>query len=196
MGDENDATIRAFFAVDLDTSARAAAAEVANELRLAPRGEGVRWVRPEALHVTLCFLGQIDPARVGPLTTNVAKQVAPLAPFRMQLGAARLFPQARRPRVVILDASPEEPLAALAAAVDRGAVASGFETEERPFRAHLTLGRVRGRDFPAVASSGVPEGTACDVAEVVLFQSELRNEGSRYTVLERISLAGREAASS
>ena len=190
MKDEKRETIRAFFAVDLDAAARAAAAEVANELRLAPRGEDVRWVRPEALHVTLCFLGEIDPARVEPLAANVAKQVAPLAPFRMELGAARLFPQRRQPRVVILDVSPVEPLVALAAAVDRGAVASGFETEKRPFRAHLTLGRVRGRDFPAVASSGVPEGTACEVTEAVLFQSELGHGGAKYTALEKISLAG------
>ena len=190
MKDEKRETIRAFFAVDLDAAARAAAAEVANELRLAPRGEDVRWVRPEALHVTLCFLGEIDPARVEPLAATVAKQVAPLAPFRRELGAARLFPQRRQPRVVILDVSPVEPLVALAAAVDRGAVASGFETEKRPFRAHLTLGRVRGRDFPAVASLGVPEGTACEVTEAVLLQSELGRGGATYTALEKISLAG------
>jgi 2'-5' RNA ligase len=134
--------VRAFFAIELGEPARRAAAEVARRLREAPGGDGVRWVRPEALHVTLRFLGDIAPAQVAPLARRAAGELAALAPFALRLGPAALFPTPRRPRVVALDLAPEAPLTALAAALERAVVAEGFAPEPRAFRAHLTLGRV------------------------------------------------------
>lgn len=185
---EGDATIRSFFAVDLDAGARRAASEVARALRAAPGGDGVRWVRPEALHVTLRFLGNIETERIPPLLRAVREQTADLHPFRIQLGGARPFPSPRRPRVVVLELAPAEPLAELAEAVERGVVAAGFAPETRSFRAHLTLGRVRGRRFPSATATAVPEASACDVEETVLFRSDLHRSGARYTPLERIRL--------
>jgi 2'-5' RNA ligase len=190
-----DEEIRAFFAADLDDAARRAAAGVARGLREASGGDAVRWVRPEALHVTLRFLGNIDPARVRPLAHAVSDRVASLAPFEMRLGAARLFPSARRPRVVMVELAPAEPLEELAAAVEDGVVAAGFEPEGRRFRAHLTLGRLRGRRPPAMRGLAAPAGTACEVAEVVLYRSELKPSGAEYTPLERVALRGGGEAS-
>jgi 2'-5' RNA ligase len=189
------ADIRAFIAVDLDAALRAAAAEILRRLRGAPGGDSVRWVRPEALHVTLRFLGQIAPAQVAPLARAVGAQLAGLAPFELALGAVALFPSPRRPRVVALEVEPQAALAELARAVERGVAAQGFTPEERPFRAHLTLGRVRNAGnarAAALAPHGLaaPAGSRCPVSEVVLFRSELRPEGSLYTPLERIRLGG------
>ena len=75
----------------------------------------------------------------------------------------------------------------LAAAVERAVVAEGFPPEERPFRAHLTLGRVRDRRFPTVAALAVPAAEFA-VEEAVLFRSELSSAGSRYTPLARLQL--------
>ena len=187
----DDAAIRAFFAVDLDAVARCAAAEVAAALREGADGDAVRWVRPEALHVTLRFLGDIDPAEVVGLARCVGEQLAPLEAFDLSLGSARLFPSARRPRVVALQVAPPAPLERLAAAVERGVVAAGLPAEERPFRAHLTLGRVRrGERGPATRGLAAPEGTACRVAETVLFRSDRGPAGARYTPLERLKLGG------
>lgn len=186
----DEETVRAFFAVDLDAAARSAAALLVQELRDGPGGDAVRWVRSEGLHVTLRFLGDVESAQVPPLARQVEACVAPLAPFVLTLGRASLFPSPRRPRVVALELAPPEPLAELAAAVERGVVEAGFEPEGRPFRAHLTLGRVRGRKAPATRGLAVPEGTRCPVAEVVLFRSELGRGGSKYTPLERMKLDG------
>jgi 2'-5' RNA ligase len=186
---ESDA-IRSFIAVDLDDGARRAAAEVARVLREAPGGRSVRWVRPESLHVTLRFLGNVEPDRVAPLARCVGEQVSPLAPFTVRLGASGLFPTPRRPRVVVLALEPEEPLEELAAAVERGVAALGFEPETRRFRAHLTLGRLRGGRGPATRGLAAPENTTLAVDEVVLFRSELHPTGARYTALERLALRG------
>jgi 2'-5' RNA ligase len=181
--------IRAFFAIELGESARRAAAELARWLREVPGGDGVRWVRPEALHVTLRFLGDIDPARAAPLARRARLEVARLGPFALRLGRAELFPTPRRPRVVALGLEPAAPLEALAAAVERAVVAEGFAPEERAFRAHLTLGRVRDRRFPSVAGAKLAAAEFA-VEEAVLFRSELQPAGPRYTPLERIPLAG------
>ncbi|MEE9607270.1 MAG: RNA 2',3'-cyclic phosphodiesterase [Myxococcota bacterium] len=188
LGDA-DTTLRAFFAVELGEPARRTAAEVARQLHSGPGGDDVRWVRSESLHVTLHFLGQIPRERVPSLAQCVGEEVAPLSPFRLELDGVRGFPSPRRPRVVVMDVSPRAPLEGLARAVERGVVAAGFEPEARPFRAHLTLGRVRGRRAP---SAGAPPalGANFDVTETVLFRSELRPSGSRYTALERIRLEG------
>jgi 2'-5' RNA ligase len=189
-----DGEIRTFFAVELGPDARRAAADVARHLREEPGGDGVRWVRPEALHVTLRFLGEIDSARVAPLARRASAELAPLHPFALHLGPAVLFPSPRRPRVVALGLEPASALAELAAAVERAVVAEGFAPEERPFRAHLTLGRVRegrsrGGRLPTVAAFSVP-AVEFAVEEAVLFRSELSSTGSRYTPLERVSLGG------
>ena len=172
---------------------RRAAATLARELQGLPGGDRVRWVRPESLHVTLRFLGATDPDLVPELVSRVGEQVASLAAFRLQLGAPQLFPSPRRPRVVALELRPLAPLAALAAAVERGVVEAGFAPEERPFRAHLTLGRLkdsRARALDVTVPDTTP-GEALDVMEAVLFRSDLpRSKGShvRYTPLARLPL--------
>ncbi len=181
--------IRAFFAIELGAAARRAAADLARRLRECPGGDGVRWVRPEALHVTLRFLGDIDPARAAALAGRARRELAALRPFALRLGPAELFPTPRRPRVVALRLEPAAPLEELAGAVERAVVAEGFAPEARGFRAHLTLGRVQERRFPSVAGAKLPAEEFA-VEEAVLFRSELSPAGSRYTPLERIPLAG------
>ena len=67
--------IRAFFAIDLEESSREAVCDVLAALRASAGGDGVRWVRREALHVTLRFLGDIEPAQVEPLARAVGSEL-------------------------------------------------------------------------------------------------------------------------
>jgi 2'-5' RNA ligase len=186
-----DRPLRLFFALELGAAARARAAAVAAALR-EPCGSEVRWVREESLHVTLRFLGSVDPARVEDLAREVGLATRSVAPFSASLAGVLVFPSPRRPRVIALGLEPREALAALAAGVERGAVAAGFEPEERPFRPHLTLGRVRDpRRFSlaaGVTGSVTAAGDAWDVMETVLFRSDLARSGARYTPLARIPL--------
>lgn len=179
-----DGLVRTFFAIDLGPGARAAARAAVQELRDAPGGDEVRWVRPEGLHVTLHFLGDIEWAQAPPLARSVGEAVRGIEPFHLELGAARRFPSARRPRVVALEVQPAEPLSALAAAVGQGLLREGIEPENRPFRAHITLGRIRRGAGPDPRGVEVTASTAVD--EIVLFRSELLRSGARYTPLERV----------
>jgi 2'-5' RNA ligase len=187
--------LRAFFAIELGEPARRAAASVSAALRARPGGDAVRWVRPENLHVTVRFLDEIAPELQAPLAAQVQAQTAPLAPFALELGALAGLPGARRPRVLMLELAPGEPLAALAGAVERGVVAAGCAPETRAFRGHLTLGRVRERGAPPSLAGLTVPAVAFDVTEVVLFASELHASGSRYTPLERVRLGGASQSS-
>ena len=180
--------IRAFIAIDLDSAVRTAVSAVLAHLRQQLRADEVRWVRAEALHMTLRFLGNIGPEQVAPLARQVSAELESIAPFEMLLGAVHLFPSARRPRVVALEVGPLAPLEALAAAVECGTRAVGFEPEERRFRAHLTLGRLRGRRGLETGDFSVPDGTAVTVSDTVLFQSVLGRDRAEYTPLERMQL--------
>lgn len=183
------ARLRAFFALELAAPARAAVGALVRRLREQPGGDAVRWVREEKLHVTLCFLGDIAADRVDGLLREVAKRTPAVAPFDLELGRVHAFPSPRRFRVVALELGPLPPLQQLAAAVTDGVIAAGLPVEKRPFRAHLTLGRVRPRERPPpVTAPDTPVAEATRVTEAVLLRSELQSSGSRYFPLGRVPL--------
>lgn len=185
--------LRTFFAVEIGDAARREASAVARRLAAEPGGDAVRWARPEAYHVTLRFLGPTPRTQVPVLAAAVRSAVAGSAPFSLRLGPLHGFPSLRRPRVVVLDLEPADPVVALAAKVEAAVVASGFAPEERAFHPHVTLGRVRERSRRAPlldARLGPADPAPFDVSSIVFFQSVLAPGGSRYTPLERIALGG------
>ena len=185
------ATIRLFWALELAEAVRRRAAAIAAALREQPDGDAVRWVREESLHVTLRFLGAVAPERIEGLVAAVAERVQG-APFEARLADIVFFPSRRRPRVVALGVAPAEPLAALAAQVERGVVATGFPGEPRAFHAHVTLGRAHGNRrialAPAVTGSVTSAADAWHVTEAVLFRSDPAPGGARYTPVARVPL--------
>ena len=197
-GDEG--TLRCFFALDLAGDARRHAEAQLADLRRRPGADAVRWVRPEGLHVTLRFLGDVAEGRVAALLDRVGEATREVAPFALAAGAPAAFPSPGRARVVTLEVGPEAPLQRLAAAVERGVVAAGFAPETRPFRAHLTLGRVRrgarlARSFVAgMTGPDTPGSEAVSVTEATLFRSELTRGGSIYTSIGRAPLGASPAS--
>ena len=188
-----DASIRAFFAIELEAGLREEAGRVVEALReRIGSGVRIRWTRAESWHVTLRFLGNLASDRLGELLALARASIAELAPFELALGAVIAFPP-RRARVLALDLAPHSPLVALATGLEHAAVACGFEPEARAFKPHLTLGRVergslRARELAGSAEAGASVQT---VREIVLFRSELHapdHSGARYTPLERIAL--------
>jgi 2'-5' RNA ligase len=185
--------IRAFVAVELSPEAREQAAKAIEGLR-GLLGDDVRWVHPEKLHLTLKFLGDVDPDQVPKLAQRVAAKLVGESSFDVALGGLGSFPSARAARVVWLGVSAgAAPLARLARKVDAAAARLGVPRERRPYRAHLTLGRLRRPGHVPLERAAPPDSVSFPVNEVVLFESRLSSSGSTYVPLVRLPL-GSDAA--
>lgn len=187
--------IRAFFAIDLpvEFKQQLGLAMTALELHLKKefKGNPFHWVKPQNLHLTLQFLGQVDEEAVAKLLQQVSEELKGLPSFYLKLGSLEWFPGSQRPRVLSLKAEPHEVLAKLAQALGKAAESLGYKIEDRPFRAHLTLARVEGLrnlDPELLNSFGGPVLPEMFVKEVVFFRSETQSGGSVYTRLASIEL--------
>lgn len=189
---------RLFVALDPPEPVRRRVAALGVELRRTAgrHADEVRWVPPENVHLTLQFLGAVPEERLGAIEGAVRAAAAAGRPLSLELKGAGGFPNARRPRVVWAGVAGEiEVLAAFVADLGRRLAPLGFAPEERPFSAHLTLGRARdGRGAPglagALAQAAEAGGTPWRVADVALFESHLSPKGPRYEVILRAPLGG------
>ena len=178
-------TVRAFFALELDAAARASCADPVERLRRQAGGDDVRWVsaREPARDAALPRERRHGPDRRAGRVACPRVSGPGIEPFSLRLGGVRPFPSARRARVVVREvvAEPHAGLGELAAAVEGGVRAAGFPSEDRAFRPHLTLGRVRRKArFPSVTVPDTPLSDPVPVTEIVLFRSELHPSGSRH----------------
>lgn len=176
--------VRAFVALELDARLREALGELQASLR--PRLGPIRLVRPDGIHLTLRFLGSTTPQQAATMRPILAAAASACAPAEARVAGLGTFPERGSPRVLWLGLEVPPAILDLQGECERAALAAGFEKEERPFRAHLTLGRWRDRaarpDLPA-ADLG-----ATRLDALVLYRSEMRPGGSLYTPLERFAL--------
>jgi RNA 2',3'-cyclic 3'-phosphodiesterase len=161
-------------------------------LKKQSHSHGIRWSKPENLHITLQFLGQAHAEKLPELITNVRSRIEGiLKTSTVSFGSLHLFPTPYRPRVIVLDIIPQTDLMVLAELIGQGIVATQYEIENRPFRAHLTLGRIKqpkDTNFSFLNECDLPEFEKMAVNEVILFRSEPQPEGSLYTVIEKIKV--------
>jgi 2'-5' RNA ligase len=144
----------------------------------------VRWVRDDALHLTLKFFGEVTSDRVEPIAELVQRATGGLRPMPMTLLGGGAFPSRQRPRVLRLEVEAGPDLELLQDRLERGGDEIGFSPEGRPFRPHLTLGRVReGHRLPPGAMDlleSAPHGPPFTADRVVLFESTLTRSGPAY----------------
>jgi len=185
---------RLFVALEPPPDVRQELARAAAELgrRLGAGRDAFRWVEPEALHVTLSFLGNVADDRIAEVRRAVAGAAARARPHRLEVCGAGAFPSARRPAVLWAGLQGETaPLARLVADLAAALAAVGFPAEDRPFHPHVTLARARGRGARSVeaALAGFPaEPFPWAVEELALFRSHLSPRGARYEALLRAPL--------
>jgi 2'-5' RNA ligase len=191
--------VRSFIAIDLPESLRRSLAEKSEMLsaNIAPRA--IRWVRPEGIHLTLKFLGDVDPAGMEKARQAISETVPHFSPFTFSVEGLGCFPNARRPRVIWVGVHEESgELAALVEALERAFADHGFERENRGFHPHLTLGRVRRgvskADYHIIRETLARTGRLSlgdvHVREVLLYRSELKPSGAVYTRLLAAKLEG------
>lgn len=188
--------IRAFIAVELPPPTRDMLADIVRHLASRVDG-GVRWTRPESLHLTLRFLGNIDEESVPAVSEVVSRCAESARPFEVALGRIGGFERLRAMRVIWMSIAGDlGPLTELNSSVEGELESLGFARERRAFRPHITLGRVRdGAPVPqrravaeALAGEAVEEGATLPVESVSLIRSVLAPGGSEYTRLHTARL--------
>lgn len=184
--------VRVFFAIDLPLVIKEVLSKHIANLKKRSKSNYIRWTRPENLHITLQFLPEVKRDDVGALLASVKERLqgvkvrVPLA-----INEIHLFPNPFRPRVIVLDISPQDEMAALSKTIGEAITKVGYTIEDRPFRAHLTIGRIKqpkGVNLAFLEEVPLPDLDPLSVTEVVLFRSEPQADGSQYSVLERVSL--------
>ena len=192
--------LRAFIAIKLSDELKGHIGEVQAELKRRAFGlDGLGWVRPEGIHLTLRFLGDIAEERVEALGAMLGDVAAGMKPFALDARGIGVFPNPRAPRVIWLglQGTPEsmEALRRMQAKIEDGVAGLGFSRESREFTAHLTLARVRNRQSGAALSKVLEANRDHAVgsflaASVGLIRSELRPSGAVYTTLVEVPFGG------
>lgn len=180
-------TWRVFCAIDLP---RDLIQKLAIHIEQLKKETGVKtgWTRPEGIHLTIKFLGDIPVADVEKLSQAAARAAKSLAPFKLTAERCGAFPTHGPPRVLwigIDDSSAQ--LAHLYESLDEECAAAGFPKETRPFHPHLTLARIRhtanARALGAAHRALVFPPREFAVTELLVIRSELGKDGSKYTTV-------------
>lgn len=192
MSREAPETIRAFLALDLDPTSLRRVARVSDRLRMGSGAPSAAWIPAARMHVTLKFVGALPAETVAPL----AGALRPLVEGKPAPKASALrldaFPAKQRAQVIVLElVDASGGLVELAKQVDKAANECGVPREQRPFRPHVTLARLK-RPFDArrwLRPELADMSGECLVASLTLFQSELARAGPTHTPLARFEFA-------
>lgn len=190
--------MRCFVAIELPENLATALSDASSRLRDAePAWRDAKWVRPDQLHITLKFLGELDEHSVGALLADLGPKVSAISPFTLAFERLAAVPNTRRARMLwasFVDQSGG--CTALACAVEHAAVAYGVPLDERSFTPHVTL--CRGRRQSAVSSESLaasgeaisPSDQSMSVGRATVLSSRLTPKGPIYSELATLRLGG------
>lgn len=183
--------MRLFVALELSPEVHAAVRGVVERLRGSEAD--VRWVRPQGMHLTLKFIGEV-PAEKLPAVREALAGVKSDSAVRLAFRSLGYFPNPRRPRVLWIGVEASPNLAPLAAQVEAALEPLGIAAEKRAYVPHLTLGRFRSERRLARLQEVIAElpSTDCggfETRTLALFQSKLAPQGAEYTRLDEFIFA-------
>jgi RNA 2',3'-cyclic 3'-phosphodiesterase len=186
---ETGAKVRAFIAIELPDPVKSFLKGISAELKLC--GANVKWVRPEAMHLTLKFLGSVPTDLLPQIQEAALSLFKEQKPTRLQVSRLGAFPGLRKPRVVW--AGLEDASGVIIPLVDRLETALeplGFPKENRPFNPHLTLGRFKSNERSSELIETIRQkmdimGPSFVADHAVLFESVLKPSGAEYFQLFR-----------
>jgi len=190
--------MRVFIAAPLPSNLRDQLAATQRQIDAHIPKDIVRWVRPEQIHVTCKFLGDITSTQSDRLIRSTRAACRGRVPFSIDVRGIGCFPNTQRPRVIwigLRDAN--HALSALQRALEEAAFERGFPRAERPFSPHLTLGRLKRRASGAeirqvgavIQSIQVGPFEPLPVQELQIISSNLTPQGPEYRILRRVALA-------
>jgi RNA 2',3'-cyclic 3'-phosphodiesterase len=190
-------TLRTFVALPVPDAVAGFLKQVQDRLRASVAN--IRWVSTANVHLTLKFLGDIEPAMVPMIVSQLDAAARSMPPFSLIAKGAGVFPNLRQARVLWVGLNGDlKQLDVLQQDLETRLATLGFKCERRPFRAHLTIGRTRRRPDsktlgvllePLKAEASEPFG----VHEIRFYQSVLKPAGAEYTLLHTASLGANGA---
>ena len=184
-------SFRTFIAIELPADVRARVAQHIACLRHELPDVRASWSREDNLHLTLKFLGNVSVADIPKVSDAVERSTKSVSPFELTFSDCGSFPQHGRPSVLWIGTQASG-LQGLYVAIENELAEGGFPRESRPFRAHLTIARLRqsqgARQLAELHKSLGFAPIEFDVSEVVVFKSELLNDGSKHTAISRHEL--------
>jgi RNA 2',3'-cyclic 3'-phosphodiesterase len=187
--------VRLFVALEIPPAVRDNLATLIKDLRTA--APKARWVRPENIHVTLNFIGEVAPEKLTDIRGALSDVQSERA-VELKFRGLGFFPNAKRPSVlwVGIDASPN--LQLLAGDIERSLEKLGFPREERPFVPHLTITRFQPPRIHETLQSAIAQNSGREfgflrTCEFHLIESKLKPSGAEYTTLASFHFAAAEA---
>jgi len=183
--------LRTFIAVEIPIHIQEIIQQETAVLRKEIGSSIVRWIPPQNIHLTLKFLGDVSAANIGILTEMLRAEADSCPPFEIHISGLGSFPNSKRPRVLFIGIQAPAELEALQRGIESGAAKLGYESEERGFSPHLTLGRVRQSNLAsdqqrirkALEGAKIDSLGTARVDSVHLYKSDLKPSGSVYTKL-------------
>jgi 2'-5' RNA ligase len=188
--DRND-SIRTFICIELPDEIRDRIGALQDRLKHV--SADVSWVRPAKIHLTLKFLGDVGALKIARVCAAVENAIQGEEAFPIEVGGTGCFPSAQNPRILWIGvASPSDKLKQLQTSIEKTLEAMAFARENRPFSAHLTLGRVKSRLnarrlVEELAEAG-SEKLSFQVSKIAVMRSDLKAKGAVYTPLASIPL--------
>lgn len=185
-------SLRTFIALPLPASVRDHIRTLQDGLRT--KGFRMRWAKPENIHLTLKFLGNVAPGDIDGIAGAMAETVRFTPAIHLGAKGLGVFPGINRPRVLWVGLKGETgSLIEIQKRLDEHLEAVGFPRDTRAFKGHLTIARVKGRLnskalAEAMAAFGEVESAPFTAEEMILYRSELKPDGAVYTRIESVSL--------
>ena len=188
--------IRSFIAVELPDELKSRLEQLETRLKSETQAP-VKWVNPDGIHLTLKFLGNIDAAMTGDITTVMEKAVEGMPPFRLEVKDLGVFPNVRRVQVAWVGLSGEvDKLRQVQQYLESNLEQLGFTSESRAFTPHLTIARLRDRATPderqefgqLIAETEFDAAHPIKVNFINLMKSQLTREGAIYSRLSAVEL--------
>jgi 2'-5' RNA ligase len=181
--------LRCFIAIEIPNPVKKEIAEVADILK--KYDADIKWVNVENLHVTLKFLGSTPEESVPEIRESLLKAVSSFQQFYIKINGTGIFPNRKFPRVIWVGVENGEALPKLAADIDISMSLLGYKKEEREFRPHLTLGRVRSRKETTSVVNELDNFKEKEfglfiVDRIKLMRSELKPKGPEYSCLYEV----------
>lgn len=183
-------TIRAFFAVALETQAKTSCVEVISTLKNFFEEESIRWIKPENLHITLQFIAKLNPNDIPSLLEKVTAKVSAIDSFEINFSGVELFPSSYSPKVISLKVENEDNLLKLSKLIGEVLSELAYPEEKKVFRAHLSLGRINDNEKKKISLPQIllPTISPMRVTKIDLFQSKSIQMGRRYLSIKDILL--------